>query len=197
MWALWGRRDEEIVMEPNRAKPPVTAKSHLAEAFRWSTETRPNWVEFFAAAIGMAVPILLGAAMGALVPAAATSVIAISVAGHSWMSDTAVALLAGAAGLLAAMGRPVAPMAIRFILLLVITVTVADNVTDRDGLLFLIAAGALWTSAVSLLLGALARARRGRHDIAAETAPPSMTLNQRLTRWRRSLISLAGNMRSD
>jgi hypothetical protein len=212
-------------MEPNRAKPPVTAKMHLAEAFRWSTETRPDWVEILAAAIGMAAPILLGAAMGelalgfgmavgsllvggvganrdwraqgravlaALVPAAAASVIAVSVAGHGWMSDTAVALLAGAAGLLAAMGRPVAPMAIRFILLLVIAVTVADSITDRAGLLFLIAAGALWASTVSLLLGALARARRRRHDPRGEAAPPSMMLNQRLTRWRRSLAHLAG-----
>jgi len=212
-------------MGPNRAKPPVTAKSHLAEAFRWSTETRPDWVEILAAAIGMAVPILLGAAMGelalgfgmavgsllvggvganrdwrtqgravlaALVPAAAASVIAISVAGHGWMSDAAVALFAGAAGLLAAMGRPVAPVAIRFILLLVITITVAENIPDRAGILFLIAAGALWTAAVSLLLGALARARCRHHDPPGEAAPPPMTSRQRLTRWRRALTRLAG-----
>jgi len=212
-------------MGPNRAKPPVTAKSHLADAFRWSTETGPDWVEILAAAIGMAVPILLGVAMGelalgfgmavgsllvggvganrdwrtqgravlaALVPAAAASVIAISVAGHGWMSDAAVALFAGAAGLLAAMGRPVAPVAIRFILLLVITITVAENIPDRAGILFLIAAGALWTAAVSLLLGALARARCRHHDPPGEAAPPPMTSRQRLTRWRRALTRLAG-----
>jgi Fusaric acid resistance protein-like len=132
------------------------------------------------------------AVLAALVPAAAASVIAISVAGHGWMSDAAVALLAGAAGLLAAMGRPVAPMAIRFILLLVITITVAENIADRAGLLFLIAVGAFWTAAVSLLLGALARARRRRHDLPEETAPPASSLRQRLTRWRRALTRLAG-----
>jgi len=225
MWALWGRRDEDIVMGPNRAKLPVTAKSHLAEAFRWSTETRPDWVEILAAAIGMAVPILLGAAIGelalgfgmavgsllvggvsanrdwrtqgravlaALVPAAAASVIAISVAGHGWMSDATVALLAGAAGLLAAIGRPIASMAIRFILLLVITITVAENIPNRAGLLFLIAVGAFWTAAVSLLLGALARARCRRRDPPREAVPPPMTLRQRLARWRSALSHLAG-----
>jgi Fusaric acid resistance protein-like len=230
MWALWGRKDEEIVieeifMEPYRPKPPVTAKSHLAAAFRWSTEAKTDWVEILASAIGMAVPILLGAAVGelalgfgvavgsmlvggtaanndwraqgraliaALVPAALAAVVAVAVAGHSWMSDVAVVLLAGAAGAVAAMGRPVATMAIRFILLLIITITVAENIPDRVGLLFLIAAGALWTSAMSLLLGALARARRGRHDASGEAAPPPITLRQRIARWRRALVHLAG-----
>jgi hypothetical protein len=38
----------------------------------------------------------------------------------------------------------------------------------------------------------LARARHGRYDNAAEAAPSSMTLRQRLTRWRRALARLAG-----
>jgi Fusaric acid resistance protein-like len=210
---------------PKPPKPPKSFKSHLVEALRWSTGTKTDWVEIFASAIGMAAPIVLGAAIGelafglrmavgsllvggtsagcdwraqiktlaaALGPAAAAASVAVAVAGHGWMSDAAVVLLAGAAGGVAAMGRPVASMAIRFILLLIITITVAENIPDRAGLLFLIAFGALWTSAVSLLLGALARARRGRHDIAAETAPPSMTLRQRLARWRRALAHLAG-----
>jgi Fusaric acid resistance protein-like len=225
MWALWGRKDEEIVMEPRQPKPPVTAKSHLAAAFRWSTEAKTDWVEILASAIGMAAPILLAAAAGklafgfgisvgsllvggtaanndwraqgraliaALVPAALASVAAVAVAGHGWMSDAAVVLLAGTAGAVAAMGRPVASIAIRFILLLVITVAVADTITDRGGLLFLIAAGALWTSMASLLLGALARMRQRPDDSSDETAPPSMTLRQRLTRWRRALAHLAG-----
>ncbi len=204
---------------------PTDAKTHLIEALRWSTETKTDWVEILASAIGMAAPIVLGAAIGelafgfgmavgsllvggtganndwraqgraliaALVTAAVAAVIAVAVAGHGWISDAVMVLLAGAAGAVAAMGRPVAPMAIRFIMLLIITITVAENIPDRAGLLFLIAVGALWTSAVSLLLGALARARRGRHAIAAEAAPPSMTLRQRLARWRRALAHLAG-----
>lgn len=132
------------------------------------------------------------ALIAALVPATAASVVAVGVAGHSRMSDIAVVLLAGAAGAVAAMGRPVAPMAIRFILLLIITIAVAETITDRAGLLLLIAAGALWTAAVSLMLGALARARRGGQNIAAMNAPPPTTLRQRLTRWRHALTRLAG-----
>jgi uncharacterized membrane protein YccC len=98
-------------------------------------------------------------------------------------------VLAGAAGLLAVMGRPVTTMAIRFILLLVITVAVAENMPDRAGLLLLIAAGALWTSILSLLLGAVARAAGPSKP--AETSPPPL-LRERLTRWRRALTRLAG-----
>jgi Fusaric acid resistance protein-like len=209
-------------MEPENAKSP---KSHLVEAFHWSTETKTDWVEVLASAIGMAAPIVLGAALGelalglgmavgsllvggtgagrdwraqiktlaaALAAAAAAASVAVAVSGHGWVSDGLVTLLAGAAAILAAMGRPVATMAIRFILLLVIAVSVADGIAGRGGLLLLIMAGGLWTAAVSLLLGALARMRRSREDSSADTAPAPMTLRQRLARWRRVLAHLAG-----
>jgi Fusaric acid resistance protein-like len=204
--------------------PPMDARKHLAAAFRWSAEARTDWVAILGAALGMAMPILLGAATGnlalglgmavgsllvggigagrdwraqvgmliaALVPAAAASAVAVVTAGRGWASDAVVVVLAGAAGAVAAMGRPVATMAIRFILLLVITVAVAENVPDRAGLLLLIAVGALWTSGLSLALGALARARGGRHAAPEESAP-AVTLRQRLARWRRALTRLAG-----
>lgn len=199
------------------------AKSHLAAAFRWSAAPETDWVAILASAIGMAAPILLGAAIGrlapalsvavgsllvggvgacggwraqaaaliaALVPAAAAAVVAVVVAGHGWPSDAAVVVLAGFAGALAAMGRPVAGMAIRFILLLIITMAVADNVPDRAGLLLLMAVGALWTSILSLVLGALARVA-GHRALPEETAAPP-PLRQRLARWRRALASLTG-----
>ena len=80
-------------------------------------------------------------------PAAAAATVAVLIAGHGWVSDAVMTLLAGAAALVAAMGRPVAAVAIRFILLMVITLAVAENVAGRGGLLLLIAAGALWTCA--------------------------------------------------
>ena len=199
------------------------AKSHLAAVFRWSAAAETDWVAILASALGMAAPILLGAASGrlalglgvavgsllvggtpagrdaraqavalisALVPAGAAAILAIALAGHGWVSDAVVVVLAGAAGLVAAMGRPVSTMAIRFILLLIITMAVAENIPDRAGLLLLIALGALWTSVLSLLLGALARAA-GFSAAPAETAP-AMPLRQRLTRWRRALTRLAG-----
>jgi len=124
------------------------AKSHLAAAFRWSVDADADWIAVWASAIGMAAPILIGAATGRLapalgvavgsllvggvgafgswraqagaliaapVPAAAAAVLATAAAGHGWLSDATVAVLAGIAGALAAMGRPVTGMAIRFI----------------------------------------------------------------------------------
>lgn len=201
----------------------LAAKTHLAEAFRWSAAAETDWVATLAAAFGMAVPILLGAATGrfalgfgmavgsllaggipagrdwraqiasliaALVPASLAAVFALALAGHAWLSDAGVVVLAGAAGLLAAMGRPVSGMAIRFILLLIITIAVAENIPDRAALLLMIAVGALWTSLLSLALGALARAvgaaALSERDVAR------VSLRQRLTRWRRALTRLAG-----
>ena len=199
------------------------AKSHLAAAFRWQAEAKTDWVAILASALGMAVPILFGAATGrfelgfgmavggllvggigagrdwraqgraliaALLPAGAAAVLAAALAGHGWASDASVVVLAGAAGAVAAMGRPVSTIAIRFILLLIITMAVAENIPDRTGLLLLIAAGALWTSFLSLVLGALARAA-GSAAAVEETAPP-LPLRQRLLRWRRALARLSG-----
>lgn len=200
-----------------------SAKSHLAAAFRWSSDAATDWVAILASALGMAAPILLGAASGrlalgfgmavgsllvggvgagrdwraqaaallaVLAPAGVAAVLAVALAGHGWLSDAGVVVLAAAAGVLAAMGRPVSTMAIRFILLLIVTIAVAENVPDRAGLLLMIAAGALWTSVLSLVLGALARA--GRSSAAPEEVAPSVPLRQRLLRWRRALARLAG-----
>ena len=113
------------------------AKSHLAAVFRWSAAAETDWVAILASALGMAAPILLGAASGrlgsawawrsaaccsaarrpgdaraqavalisALVPAGAAAILAIALAGHGWVSDAVVVVLAGAAGPVAAMGR--------------------------------------------------------------------------------------------
>jgi hypothetical protein len=200
-----------------------SAQSHLTAAFRWSADANADWVAILASAIGMAAPILLGAATGrlapalgvavgsllvggvgacgslraqgaaltaALVPAAAAAVVAVVVAGHGWPSDAAVVVLAGLAGALAAMGRPVSGMAMRFVLLLIIAMAVAENTPDRAGLLLLMAVGALWTSILSLALGALARAA-GRHALPEKTTPP-LPLRHRLHRLRRALARLSG-----
>jgi hypothetical protein len=202
---------------------PKDKKTHLAKVFTWSREERVDWVAILGSAIGMAGPVLLGAALGnlrlgltmavggllvggigagsdwpaqwralaaAFIPAVAAATVAVLVAGHGWVSDVLMTLLAGAAALVAAMGRPVTPLAIRFIFLMVITLAVAENGSDRGGLLLLMAAGALWTCAASLFLGALARARGG--GVAAPEEPSPMTRKQRLTRWRRALTRLAG-----
>jgi uncharacterized membrane protein YccC len=72
----------------------------------------------------------------------------------------------------------------------IITAAVSENVPDRGGLLLMIAAGAIWTAVLSLVLGALARSGN-RHARPEEITPPT-PLRQRLTRWRRALTRLAG-----
>lgn len=63
-------------------------KRHLIEAFRWSSETKTDWVEILASAIGMAAPILLGAASGKLAlglgMAVGSLLICSSGAGRDW-----------------------------------------------------------------------------------------------------------------
>ncbi len=130
--------------------------------------------------------------IGALMPAAAASIIAALVAGHGWLADALVTLLAGAAAALIGFGRRVATIAVRFILLLLIAVTVTENTPDRGGLLLLMAAGALWTSGASLLIGALLRMRPANKVASEEVAPPELPTKQRVARWRRSLARFAG-----
>lgn len=204
---------------------PKDKKTHLAKVFTWSREERVDWVAILGSGLGMAGPVLLGAALGnlglgltmavggllvggvgagrdrpgqvralavAFISAVAAATVAVLISGHGWVSDALMTLLAGVAALVAAMGRPVTPLAIRFILLMIITMAVTENVSAHDGLLLLIAAGALWTCAASLFLGALARARGGGGVTAPEQASPPLTRSQRLARWRRALTKLAG-----
>ena len=150
--------------EQGAAPNPIWPKP---SAGRRAAET--DWVAILASALGMGVPILLGAASGRLALGLGVAVGSLlvggtparsqlararcgadrlaggggcrgrardaAIAGHGWVSDAIVVVLAGAAGAVAAMGRPVTPMAIRFILLLIITVAVAENMPDRAGLL--------------------------------------------------------------
>ncbi len=202
---------------------PSGLKTHWIEAFRWSNDADSDWVAILGAALGMAAPILLGAALGdletgfslaigglmvggigahssfraqfrtliaALFPTALAATVAVGVAGYGASSDAAMVLLAGAAGLVAALGRPVTPMTMRFILFLVVAVGVAEDMPDRLGLLMAMGAGALWSSAVNLTLGAVARAAGFAGRDPTET--PHASWRERLKRWRHALSRLAG-----
>ncbi len=177
---------------------------HLAEVLRWSTATRVGWVAIVASAVGMAAPVLVGAAMGnlraglaasvggllvggagasrdlrahleqlvtALGPAVAAVTVAAFAAGHGWWTDAIVVLLGGVAAAIAGLGRPLAVMAMRFVLFLIIAITVAETASDRGGVAVLILAGALWASAVGLALGALARVMPGHRNAAGRSRP--------------------------
>ena len=196
---------------------------HLAEVLRWSTATRVGWVAIVASALGMAAPVLVGAAMGdleagrlvggllvggatasrnrraqfvhlvtKLAPAMAAVTVAAFAAGHGWLTDATVVLLAGMAAAIAGLGRPLAVMAMRFVLFLIIAITVAETSSDRGGVSALILAGALWASAVGLALGALARAMPGHRGLPAAPDSPNQTAKPSFARLRRLLAHPAG-----
>jgi Fusaric acid resistance protein-like len=60
--------------KPGTAIKPIKRNEHLAEAFRWSADTSVDWADILAAGIGMAGPVLLGAATGHLPAGLAASV---------------------------------------------------------------------------------------------------------------------------
>jgi len=127
-----------------------------------------------------------------LAPAALASLAAVLASGHGWLSDAILVVLACAAATLGGYSRPAVAAAMRFVLFLVIIIAVADATPNRAGLVLLIAAGALWTSVVSLLLGVLIRRRRRPAATAASANPQNATAAQKFARWSRSLKSLAG-----
>lgn len=126
-----------------------------------------------------------------LVLAVAATVMATVIAGHGWRTDTALVLLASAAALVGGYSRSLAEATTRFVMFLVVALGVSETVRDRLGLPILMATGALWTAAASLLLGSLARIGR-RPNPTVEAAAPLATAAHKLARWRRSLRHLSG-----
>ncbi len=194
-------------------------------AFRWSADKSVDWADILAAGIGMAGPVLLGAATNhlpaglaasvgsmmaarpgtiqngqsrpaelkvALASAIAAPVAAALAAGHDWLSDAAVTLLAGGAALIGGFSRPFAAATTRFILFLLIAIPVAEGAESRQGLLLMMFAGALWNVLVSRFLGALTRAGRGHGNPPAPSTASQPTAAQKFRRWRRSLRHLSG-----
>lgn len=126
----------------------------------------------------------------ALTPTALAAVVAIAIAGHGVWSQALMVVLAGMAGIVAAIGRPITPMALRFVLFLVVVVGFAEDMPDRLGLLLHMGAGAVWASGLNLVLGAVARAAGYAGKDPAET--PHTPWCERFKRWRRALTKLAG-----
>ena len=107
----------------------------------------------------------------AVVPAIAATITAALAVGHGWVTDAIVVLLAGVAATIGGYSRPAAMATARFIPFLIIALAVAETAPASVGLVFLILAGTLWATFVSILLGAVARAiRRGKKALRA-TAP--------------------------
>ncbi|HWK45596.1 MAG TPA: FUSC family protein [Stellaceae bacterium] len=146
--------------------------------------------------IGSSMRAQAHALTAALVPTAVAVLAAVLVSGHGWLTDAAVVLLSCAAATIGGYSRPLVTATIRFMLFLIIAVTLADAAPDRVGIVVLIAAGAFWTTFVSLFLGALDRAYRHRASGDNEAAPaktaPKATAAQKLARWKNTLTHLSG-----
>jgi hypothetical protein len=122
------------------------------------------------------------------IPSALAALAAAAFAGHGRMSDLAIILLAAAVGLVAALGRPVAPMAFRFILVLVLASGI--NAAEPKRFLTAMAVGALWAAGITIVLGAAARAAGYPGD--DPVAPLQGPWRARLKRWRYALASRRG-----
>jgi len=125
----------------------------------------------------------------AVLPAALAVGVATLIAG-GWWTDPVMVILAGAAATISGYSRPVAIAAIRFIVYLVLSVTILQSAGDhRGGAALIFGLGALWNVLVRLML-------RGRSKAAAEApeeAPArTPTAAQRRAYWRRTLQNLAG-----
>jgi len=124
--------------------------------------------------------------------AALAAVAAALAAGRGWLTDAILVALAMLTAVFGGFSRPLAIASIRFVLFLIIVVNAADAMPQRGGFLLLVAAGALWTALLTLLLGAAWR-RSGRVGAAsAQVTSSTATTAQKLARWRRSLRQLGG-----
>jgi hypothetical protein len=132
-----------------------------------------------------------------LAPAAAASLAVMLAAGHGWLTDTGLVMLAFAAATLSGYSRPLARAGMRFVLFLTLTANLADATTQPSGVLAVVMASAIGAAMLSLVLGGVVRAhRRGARpssDRAAQsTGSSAAAASRRYTRWRHSLTRLAG-----
>lgn len=128
----------------------------------------------------------------AVAPAAAAIAITIAIPGPGVLERVLVVVLCAIAALAGGMGRSMAVATYRFVLFLLIAVSVAGNVAHRIDLLAPIAIGVAWGAAANILFGLIARALHPAQIAQSEPAQPSPTLARRLAYWRGTLRHLAG-----
>ncbi|HEX7389779.1 MAG TPA: FUSC family protein [Acidiphilium sp.] len=132
----------------------------------------------------------MGSLAALLAPAIAAAAIAALIAGHGWRTDALLTLLAILAAVFGGYSRPLAVATTRFVVFLVIAISVLETAPDRAVLAVLMILGALWTMAVSLLLGALIGS--GQNGPAIRPPASSATAAQKFSRWKRNLTHLSG-----
>jgi len=125
--------------------------------------------------------------LSAILPAALAVVVATLICGGVW-TDPALVLLAGAAAAVSGYSRPVGVAAIRFIIYLVLSVTVLQSAGDhRSAAALIFGLGALWNVVIRRLL-----IMPGAEAKPVEPPGRQPTAAQRRAYWRRSLRTLNG-----
>jgi hypothetical protein len=124
-------------------------------------------------------------AIAALLPAALAVTLATLIAGGAWTDPAMIALAAGAATI-SGYSRPVAVTAIRFIVYLVLSVSLLDSAGGhRTAVALVFGLGALWNMAIRAML---------RGPRASEAAAPTRkpTPAQLRAHWRKTMSQVAG-----
>lgn len=115
------------------------------------------------------------------------------IAGHGWWTYAAMILLASAAAIIGGHSRDLTVATGRFIVFLVIILSIAESGHDGESLFALMGSGALGTAALAFLFGSLARAvSPGLVPKAVKATPPPISAARRFNHWRRSLRHLGG-----
>jgi len=197
------------------------ASGHLREVLGWTPAAPLTARAIAIAALGMAVPVIVGIAFGkphlgftiglgamlladqasaqvpasperpaaitALLPAALAVILATLIAGGPWTDPAMIALATGAATI-SGYSRPVAVMAIRFIVYLVLSVSLLDSAGGhRTAIALVFGLGALWNMAIRILL------RGSVSKLAGPPAPARKpTPAQLRAHWRRTMREFAG-----
>jgi hypothetical protein len=127
-------------------------------------------------------------------PTGAACVTAMAVAGHGWITDALVVVLAAAMATVGGASRNLAVFAMRFVLALVLIVNATAAAGAHPvGLLVVILAGALATAVISLVLGLLPGSHRRIAVPSADLdAASRATAAQKYARWKRTLAHGAG-----
>lgn len=135
----------------------------------------------------------------AFVPVLLAAASAVLLAGHGQLSGVLTVAVVGSVALASSYSRELAVAATRYLLFLLISMGLGGGARVHAAVLLPIAAGALWTALLGMLLAALAgRLRSATAPVGARAGPAAaaqataVTAAQRWRRWRQSLQQAAG-----
>ncbi|HXS51646.1 MAG TPA: FUSC family protein [Usitatibacter sp.] len=128
----------------------------------------------------------------AIAPASFALAITMAIPGPGALERILVVVLCAIAALAGGLGRSMAVATYRFVLFLLIAVSVAGNVAHRGELLAPIALGIAWGALANIVFGSIARALHPAEVAEAEPVQPAPTLARRIAHWRGTLRHLAG-----